>query len=142
MTLSSTGPRRRATPADPDAQRLARQIASTPEGRRRRRQQRLGQLDEAANEPKRPPAKSQLGAPPGAEEVGHQWKVGSPDALEEQRRSTRGDDATMDLRHLQERIDLAGHDCQIAVEAQLIQELSEIAETAVVAQGSSGARRV
>ena len=68
VTTSSTGPP--PLPPHADAQQLDADIARAPQLRRRRRQQRFGQVHEPLDQPQRALAEGELGAPRGAEQIG------------------------------------------------------------------------
>ena len=72
------GDRARRHPRMPTFSSSSADVARAPQLAGRRRQQRLGQLDEASNQPERPLAERQLGAPRGAEQVGDQPEVAIP----------------------------------------------------------------
>ena len=117
VTRSVTGPERHAPHAD--LEQLAADVARAPQLRRRRRQQRLGQLDEPPDEAQRPLAERQLGPPRRAEQIGDEAEVGALDVGEEQRRTAGGDHAPVDFRDLEVRIDrgVDRDDRRVTVEA-------------------------
>ena len=96
VTRSMTGPL--GTPPRADLEQLEADVARAPELAGRRRQQRLGQLDEPPDQPQRPLAERQLGAPRRAEQIGDEPEVGAGDVGEEQRRAAGRDHAAMNLR--------------------------------------------
>ena len=109
-----------------DLEQLAADVARAPQLAGRRRQQRLGQLDEPPNQPQRPLAERQLGAARGAEQIGDQPEVGALDVGEEQRRTAGGDHAAVDLRRFEMRIDRRLHRDEVVVTAKLVDERAEI----------------
>ena len=92
----------------------------------RRRQQRLGEVDQPLDQPERTLAERELGAARGAEEIGDERKVGAGDVGEEQRRATCGDDPAMDFRGLEVRVDRRRDLDEIVVAAQAIEKGAEI----------------
>ena len=98
-----------------DLQQLETDVARAPQLGRCRRQQRLGQLHDAANQPERPLAERQLRASSGAEQVRDEAEAGSGDVGEEQRRAAGGDDASMDLGGFEMAIDGRVHRDDVAV---------------------------
>ena len=88
-----------------DLQQLEADVARAPDLGRRRRQQRLGQVHEPLDQPKRPLAEGELGAARRAEQVRDERKVRARDVAEDQRRPAGGDHAAMDLGGFEIRID-------------------------------------
>ena len=104
-------------------------IARAPELRRRRGKQRLGQLDEAANELQWTSPEGQLRPARGPEQIRCERK-GRPGYIrEEQRRPTGRDDAAVDLGGLEVRIDRRLHNREVAVTPQPVDERTQIGET-------------
>ena len=126
VTTSRTGPV--ATPLRADLQQIEADVAGAPQLRRRRRQDRLGQVDDALDERERPRAERELGAPRGAEQVGDERKVRALHVGEQQRRPAGGDHAAMDLGGFEVRIDRRADLDEIPIAAELIEERSQIAE--------------
>ena len=111
-----------------DLEQLGADVARVPELARRRRQQRLGELDEPTNQPQRPIAKRQLGAASGAEQIGDEPEVRALDVGEQQRRTAGRDHAAMDLRDFEVGIDLRFDRDKVVVTAKLVEKRAEIGE--------------
>ena len=111
-----------------DLEQLDADIPRLPELARRRRQQRLGQLDEPADQPQRPLAKRELGAASGAEQIGDEPEVGALDVGEEQRGTARRDHAPMNLGGFEMGIDLRFDRDEVIVTAKLVEKRAEIGE--------------
>ena len=105
-----------------DLEQLAADVARVPHLARCRRQQRLGELDEPANQPQRPLAKRHLGAAGGAEEIRDEPEVGAFDVGEEQRRTARRNHTAVNLRRFEMRIDLRFDRDKVVVTAKLVEE--------------------
>ena len=129
MTTSVTGPSERRP--EPDSQGLERDVARAPELRGRRRQERLGQLDDPADELARPAPERELGAPSRAEQVGDERQLGAAHAGEEERRAAGRDHAAVDLGGLEPRIDFGVDDTQLAEPPQLVQKGAQVGESEV-----------
>ena len=124
VTRSTTGPL--GTRRVPTLKQLAADVARVPQLAGCRRQERLGQLHDAANEPERPLAEGQLGAARRAEQIGDEPEVRALDVGEEQRRTARGNHAAVNLRHLEMRIDRRFDRDKVVVTAKLVDERAEI----------------
>ncbi len=129
VTTSRTGPVPTAGAVPTRAARIA-DVARAPQLGRRRRQQRLGEVDEPLDQLQRALAEGELGAARGAEEIGDERKVGAGDVGEEQRRATGGDDPAMDLRGFEMGIDRRRDLDEVVVAAQAIEKGAEIGEHA------------
>ena len=81
---------------------------------------------EPPDQPQRPLAERQLGAPRGAEQVGDEPEVRALDVGEEQRRTAGGDHAAMDLGDLEVRIDRRLHRDDVVVTAEAVDERAEV----------------
>ena len=92
-----------AQPPGADLQQFQADVARAPQLRRRRRQERLGEMHDALDERERARAERELRAARRAEQVGDERKRRALDVGEQQRRPAGGDHAAMDLRGLENR---------------------------------------
>ena len=103
VTLLDHRARRHPPRAHPE--QLAPHVTRRPQLARRRRQQRLRELDHPPHQPQRPLAERPLGARRRAEQVRDQRKPRALDVGEEQRRTTGGNHPPVDLGRFETRID-------------------------------------
>ena len=97
-----------------------------PELSGRGRHDRLGDVDEAADQSSGPSAERPLGPLRGAEEVGDEGNVRVAHSGEQERGSPGGDDPAVDLGGLEPRIDLGLDDGEVSAAAQPIEERPEV----------------
>jgi hypothetical protein len=109
-----------------DLDQIAGDVARVPQGGRARRQQRVGQLHEAADEAQRALAERALRAARRAKQVGDEAEIGSRDIREEQRRPAGRDHPPVDLRGFEVRIDAGLHRNEVIVTAELVDKRSEV----------------
>ena len=122
------GHRAAAHAADTDPEQLGREVPCAPQRRRSRRQRRLDQLDQPADQPLWPLAKCQLSAARGPEQVGDERKVGVADVREEQRRPPRGHDPAMDLGGLECRGHRRGDLDKVTIASEAIEKGTQVGE--------------
>ena len=115
-----------------DLEQLATDIARVPQLSGCRRQQRLGEMNEATNQPQRPLSERHLGAASRAEEIGDEPEVRARDVGEEQRRTARGDHAAVNLRGFEMRIDRRFDRDEVVVTAKLVEKRAKVRERHVV----------
>src|SRR5688572_25165286 len=115
---------------------LTADVARVPELAWRRRQERLGEVDDTANQTERPFSERHLGAAGRAKEIRDQPEVRASDVREEQCGTARGNDTPVNLRRFEMRIDLRFDRDKVVVTAKSIEERAEILER--VGQRSKG----
>ncbi len=113
-------------PPRADLEQLGADVARVPDLARRRRQQRLGQLDEPANQSQRPIAERHLGAARRAKQVRDEPEVGALDVGEQERGTARRDHAAMNLRGFEVGIDLRFDRDKVVVTAKLVEKRAQI----------------
>jgi hypothetical protein len=88
------------------------------------------------NQTKRAAAEGKAGAALGAKQVANQWECGAGDIGEQECRSARSNDASVDLRDLEIRIDRRVDHHEITVAPDLIEEGSEVGKCDVAQRRS------
>ena len=112
--------------AQPQAHPFPRQPAVAPEPARRQRGELVRHLDQLSQKALRPRSERQVDPAGCPEQVGDRGEVGPFDALEQQRRSARGDDAAVDLGQFEIGVDRGFDPRQLPLFFKQLEEGSKV----------------
>src|SRR6478736_1577283 len=120
-----------------NAKHRAADVARAPQLRRRGRQQRLDEADDATDQRERTGAEREFSAPRRAEQVCDEGESTAADVREEQRRPAGSNDAPVDLARFLARVDRRVSRDKVAIPPQSIEKRAEIRERRHDGEGSA-----